>query len=140
MMTAAELIRAQLRCMATDPAALRTLFAENAVWELLYGASAGIASPLSGIDEIVTAVTGFTSQVKGLRFGDPTIHRVEGDDAIFAEFQGDATVVATGRPYHQDYAFYLRAAGGRIVLIREYFDACRIIAAFHQAPDEAHER
>jgi ketosteroid isomerase-like protein len=140
MMTAAELIQAQLRYMTTDPVALRALFAENAVWELLYGASAGIASPLSGIDDIVRAVRDFTSQVEGLRFGDPTIYRVEGDDAVFAEFHADATVIATGRPYHQDYVFYLRARGGKIVLIREYFDAVRLVAAFRETSDDTHER
>ena len=140
MMTAAELIQAQLRYMTTDPVALRTLFAENAVWELLYGASAGIGSPLSGIDDIVRAVRDFTSQVEGLHFGDPTIYRVQGDDAVFAEFHADATVIATGRPYHQDYVFYLRARGGKIVLIKEYFDAVRLVAAFGETSDSTHER
>jgi ketosteroid isomerase-like protein len=139
MMTAAELVQAQLRCMTSDPVALRALFAENAVWELLYGASAGVASPLSGIDHIVSAVRDFTSRVEGLRFGDPTIYRVEGDDAVFAEFHADATVIATGRPYHQDYVFYLRARGGKIVLIREYFDAVRLVAAFRETSDDTHE-
>jgi ketosteroid isomerase-like protein len=139
MMTATELVQAQLRYMTTDPVALRTLFAKNAVWELLYGASAGIASPLSGIDDIVRAVRDFTSQVEGLRFGDPTIYRVEGDDAVFAEFYADATVIATGRSYHQDYVFYLRARGGKIVLIREYFDAVRLVAAFRETSDNTHE-
>jgi hypothetical protein len=139
MMTATQLAQAQLRYMTTDPVALRTLFEENAVWELVYGASAGIASPLSGIDDIVRAVRDFTSQVEGLRFGEPTIYRVEGDDAIFAQVHADATVIATGRPYHQDYVFYLRARGGKIVLIREYFDAVRIVAAFRETPDDTHE-
>jgi uncharacterized membrane protein YphA (DoxX/SURF4 family) len=58
---------------------------------------------------------------------------VEPDDAIFAEFHADATVIATGRPYHQDYVFYLRARGGKTVLIREYFDAVRLVAAFGQS-------
>jgi ketosteroid isomerase-like protein len=140
MMTAAELIQAQLRSMATDPAALRALFAENADWELAYGASAGIVSPLSGIDGIVKAVRDFTSQVEGLRFGDPIISQVRGDDAVFAEVHADAIVIATGRPYHQDYVFYLRARGGKIVLIREYFDAVRIVAAFRETSGEIHER
>ncbi|MDB5515171.1 MAG: ketosteroid isomerase-like protein [Tardiphaga sp.] len=140
MMTAAELVQAQLRCMTSDPVALRALFAENAVWELLYGASAGVASPLSGIDHIVSAVRDFTSRVEGLRFGDPTIYRVEGDDAVFAEFYADATVIATGRSYHQDYVFYLRARGGKIVLIKEYFDAVRLVAAFGETSDSTPER
>jgi ketosteroid isomerase-like protein len=139
MMTAVELIQDQLRYMTTDPVALRTLFEETAVWELVYGASAGIASRLSGIDDIVRAVRDFTSRVEDLRFGHPTIYRVEGDDAIFAEVHGDATVIATRRLYHQDYVFYLRARGGKIVLIREYFDAVRIGAAFRETSDDTHE-
>jgi ketosteroid isomerase-like protein len=140
MMTAAELIRAQLRCMTTDPAALPALFAQDAVWQFVYGASAGIPDRLSGTDDIVAAVGDFTSQLEGLRFGDPVVHRVEGDDAVFAEFHGDATVIATGRAFHQDYVFYLRARRGKIVLIREYFDPVRLVAAFRETPDDAHER
>jgi ketosteroid isomerase-like protein len=55
---------------------------------------------------------------------------VEGEDAVFAEFSADATVIDTGRRYRQDYILYLRADAGKIVLLREYFDAPRIVAAF----------
>jgi ketosteroid isomerase-like protein len=50
-----------------------------------------------------------------------------------------ATVIATGRSYHQDYAFYLRARGGKIVLIRENFDAVRLVAALRETSDDPRE-
>jgi hypothetical protein len=52
---------------------------------------------------------------------------------MFAEFQGHPAVTATGRAYHQDYVVYLRARNGKIVLIREYFDAARWLRLF---PDD----
>ena len=39
-------------------------------------------------------------------------------------------MVGTGRPYDQNYILYLRAEGRKIAVLREYFDAPRVVAAF----------
>ena len=44
------------------------------------------------------------------------INRVKGEDEVFAEFAADATVMSTGRRYHQDNLPCLRAECGKIVL------------------------
>ena len=49
---------------------------------------------------------------------------------MFGEFEGDGHALKTGRAYHQNYVFYVRAKEGKIISIREYFDPSRIVAAF----------
>jgi hypothetical protein len=43
--------------------------------------------------------------------------------------QGGGAHQATGRTYRQDYVLFLRAAGGRIAFLREYFDPVRAAKA-----------
>ncbi|MDB5551102.1 MAG: phenazine biosynthesis protein [Rhizobium sp.] len=130
MKTAAELLNAHLYEMTADFAAWCTLYADDAVMEYPYGAYAGVVSPLMGIAAIAKSVKGFLDDVRDLRVSVPKVFGVQGEDAIFAEFTADATVISTGRQYHQDYVVYLRAEAGKIVVLREYFDAPRVVAAF----------
>jgi ketosteroid isomerase-like protein len=39
-----------------------------------------------------------------------------------AEARAEGLITATGRAYRQEYVVFLRAAGGRIAHLREYFD------------------
>src|SRR5438034_69930 len=43
--------------------------------------------------------------------------------------QGGGLIKSTGRMYRQDYVLFLRAAGGKIVFLREYFDPVRAARA-----------
>jgi uncharacterized protein len=140
MKAAADLFQAPLLCLTTDSSKLRTLLAKDATWEFAYGASAGLPSSAAhGVDEIVTGLEGFLAQVEGVRFSAPKIYRVEDDDAVyrvedddavFAECEAWMKVTRTGRDLHQNFIFYLRAEGGKVAFIREYFDPTRIVAAF----------
>src|SRR5262245_3330163 len=130
MRSAAELLKAHLHYLTTDFDTWKSLFAQDAVMEYPYGAGAGVESPLYGIAAITKSVAGFMNAVTNFRAGTPKIHQIEGEDAIIAEFTADADVVPTGRKYHQDYAVYLRASEGKIVLLREYFDPVRVVASF----------
>jgi uncharacterized protein len=132
--TAAELLQAHLRNLTADFNAWRALYAEDAVMEYPYGGYAGVASPLNGITEISESVKGFLADVRDFRVSVANIFHVQGEDAVFAEFKADASVISTGREYHQDYVVYLRAENGKIVFFREYFDAPRVVAAFSQKP------
>ena len=42
-------------------------------------------------------------------------------------------IKATGRIYRQDYVVFLRAAGGKIACLREYFDPVRAAKALNTA-------
>ena len=63
-------------------------------------------------------------------FDDLRIYQITGLDAVFAEFQGQATVIKTGRHYRQNHVVHLRAEGREIVFAREYFGPARVVAAF----------
>jgi ketosteroid isomerase-like protein len=129
-MDATELLHAHLHDMTVDFAAWCALYADDAVMEYPYGAYAGVASPLQGIAAISRSVKGFLDDVRDLCIDVPTVCQVHGEDAVFAEFAASATVVSTGRAYKQNYIVYLRAEAGRIAVLREYFDAPRVVAAF----------
>ncbi|WP_315836171.1 nuclear transport factor 2 family protein [Bradyrhizobium prioriisuperbiae] len=130
MRTAVELLDGHFREMKADFAAWCALYADDAVMEYPYGSYAGVASPLTGIAAISKSVKGFLDAVQDFHVKVSKVSRVEGEDAVFAEFSAEATVIATGRRYQQDYILYLRADAGKIVLLREYFDAPRVVAAF----------
>jgi ketosteroid isomerase-like protein len=130
MMRAPEMLNAHLHEMLVDFDAWCALYADDAVMEYPYGAYAGVASPLNGIAAISKSVKGFLDGVRDLRIGIPKVYGVEGEDAVFAEFAAEATVIGTGRTYSQNYVVYLRAEAGKIAVLREYFDAPRVVAAF----------
>jgi ketosteroid isomerase-like protein len=130
MMHAPALLKAHFHEMQADLSAWCALYADDAVMEYPYGAYAGVSSPLKGIDAISKSVKGFLDDVRDFQVEVSKVYRVEGEDAVFAEFTAKATVISTGRPYNQNYILYLRAEDGKIVLLREYFDAPRVVAAF----------
>jgi uncharacterized protein len=130
MMHAPELLNAHFHEMQTNFAAWCALYADDAVMEYPYGAYAGVSSPLKGIAAISKSVKGFLDDVRDFQIEVLKIYCVQGEDAVFAEFTARATVISTGRPYNQIYILYLLAEGGKIAVLREYFDAPRVIAAF----------
>ena len=130
-MDAETLLAAHLREMHVDFDKWCALYADDAVMEYPYGAHAGVESPLNGIAAISESVKGFLNNVRDFEIHNLKLFRVEGEDAVFAEFTASGTALNTGRPYHQNYVLYLRARPGKIVFLREYFDAPRVVAAFH---------
>jgi ketosteroid isomerase-like protein len=48
-----------------------------------------------------------------------------------AEVRAEGLIKSTGRIYRQEYVVFLRAAGGRIAFLREYFDSVRAAYALH---------
>jgi hypothetical protein len=50
-------------------------------------------------------------------------------EAAVAEVEAEALIKSTGRIYLQDYVVFLRAAGGKIAFLREYFDPVRAAKA-----------
>jgi len=130
MKSAADLVQEHLLYMTTDLTKWRALFDENAIWDFAFAPSAGLVGVARGIVEIAQRVEGFVNRVEGLSFSDLKIYQIDGEAAVFAEFEGQAIVTGNGRHYHQNYVVYLRADKGKIVFAREYFDATRVVAAF----------
>ena len=78
-------------------------------------------------------VTWFLGAVENFRFLDLRIYPLADPESAAAEVKAEALIKATGRTYSQEYVFFLRAEGGKIAHLREYFDPVRAAKAM-EAP------
>ena len=129
MATAADLLRRHFETLLADNARWQTLIADDVTWELVYAPSLGHSARLSGREEVVRHVTWFLGAVENFRFFDLTVYACTDPDAAVAEVKAEARIKSTGRIYLQDYVLFLRAAGGKIAFLREYFDPARAAKA-----------
>ena len=63
------------------------------------------------------------------RFFDLTVYVCADPDVAVAEVKAEARIKPTGRLYRQEYVLFLRAAGGKIAFLREYFNPVRAAQA-----------
>jgi uncharacterized protein len=129
MTIASDLLHRHFQTLVADHAQWQTLIAEELVWELPYAPALGHPARLSGRDEVVRHVTWFLGAVESFRFFDLYVHVCADPDVAVAEVQAEARIKATGRRYRQAYVVFLRAAGGKIAFLREYFDPVRAAQA-----------
>ena len=74
-------------------------------------------------------VTWFLGAVDDFRFFDLQVYACADPDAAVAEVKAEGLIKPTGRRYRQEYVVFLRAAGGKIAFLREYFDPVRAAQA-----------
>ena len=74
-------------------------------------------------------VTWFLGAVEDFRFFDLQVYAFADPDAAVAEVKAEGLIKPTGRRYRQEYVVFLRAAGGKIAFLREYFDPVRAAKA-----------
>ena len=129
MMTAADLLRRHFETLLADNARWQTLIADDVVWELVYAPSLGHPARLSGREEVVRHVAWFLGAVENFRFFDLRVHSFADPDGAVAEVKAEGLIKATGRIYRQEYVLFLRATGGKIASLREYFDPVRAARA-----------
>ena len=67
--------------------------------------------------------------VENFRFFDVRVQASADPEAAVAEVRGEGRIKATGRAYRQEYVVFLRCRGGKIALLREYFDPTRAARA-----------
>jgi uncharacterized protein len=67
--------------------------------------------------------------VAQFRFFDLTVYACADPDMAVAEVKAEARIKPTGRRYRQEYVVFLRAAGGKIAFLREYFNPVRAAQA-----------
>jgi uncharacterized protein len=67
------------------------------------------------------------------RFFDLKVYGFADPEGAVAEVSAEGLIKATGRIYRQDYVVFLRAAGGKIACLREYFDPVRAAKALNTA-------
>jgi hypothetical protein len=129
MTVASELLQQHLQTLVADSPRWQMLIADDLVWELPYAAALGHPSRLSGRDAVVRHASWFVGAVEDFRFFDLRLQAFADPEAAVAEVKAEGIIKATGRTYRQEYVIFLRAAGGKIVFLREYFDPTRAAAA-----------
>jgi uncharacterized protein len=129
MTTASDLLQRHIQTLVADNPQWQTLIADDLVWELPYGPGIGDPARLVGREEVMRHVTWFLGAVENVRFFDLQVHAFADPDAAVAEVKAEAFIKPTKRIYRQEYVVFLRAAGGKIAFLREYFDPVRAAKA-----------
>ena len=129
MTIASDLLRRHIQTLVDDNAQWQTLIADDILWELAYAPAIGHPARLSGRAEVVRHVTWFLAAVEDFRFLDPQVHAFADPEAAVAQVRAEGLIKTTKRVYRQEYVVFLRAAGGKIAFIREYFDPTRAAKA-----------
>jgi len=129
MTIASDLLQRHIQTLVDDNAQWQTLIADDILWELAYAPAIGHPARLSGRAEVIRHVTWFLGAVENFRFIDPKVYAFADPQAAVAQVRAEGFIKPTGRIYRQEYVMFLRAAGGKIVFIREYFDPTRAAKA-----------
>jgi uncharacterized protein len=129
MTIASDLLQRHIQTLVDDNAQWQTLIADDILWELAYAPAIGHPARLSGRAEVVRHVTWFLAAVEDFRFLDPQVHAFADPEAAVAQVRAEGLIKTTKRVYRQEYVVFLRAAGGKIAFIREYFDPTRAAKA-----------
>ena len=129
MTIASDLLHRHFQTLVDDNAQWQTLIADDLLWELPYASAIGHPVRLSGREEVVRHVAWFLGAVENFRFFDLNVYAFADPEAAVAEVKAEGLIKATGRIYRQEYVLFLRAAGGKIASLREYFDPVRAARA-----------
>ena len=78
---------------------------------------------------MVGHATWFLGAVENFRFFDLRVYAFADPEGAVAEVKAEGLIKSTGRLYRQEYVLFLRAAGGKIAFLREYFDPVRAAKA-----------
>jgi len=129
MTIASDLLQRHVQTLVEDNTQWQTLIADDILWELAYAPAIGHPARLSGRQEVVRHVTWFLGAVDKFRFFNLKVYPFADPEGAVAEFKAEGLIKSTGRIYRQDYVLFLRAAGGKIAFLREYFDPARAAKA-----------
>ncbi len=129
--SASELMKVHLQLIGVDIPAWLGLLSKSAVVEFPYAPSLGYPPRIEGLAAIAELMNATTSNFDPFRFTDISIHLCEKKDEAWASFHGEAFVPKTQKLYSQDYAAFMRVAGGKIVYYREYWNPCNFADALN---------
>jgi|SRR5206468_2936922 len=129
MTIATDLLQRHFQTLVDDNAQWQTLIADDILWELAYAPALGHPARLLGRVEAVRHVSWFLGAVENFRFFDLKVYPFVDPEGAVGEVKAEGLIKPTGRIYHQDYVLFLRAAGGKIAFLREYFDPTRAAKA-----------
>jgi uncharacterized protein len=131
MTIASDLLQQHFQTLVNDNAKWQTLIDDHLVWELPYAPAIGHPVRLSGREEVVHHVTWFLGAVEDFRFFDLKMFPLADPEGAVGQVKAKGIIKPTGRIYEQEYVLFLRAMGGKIVLLREYFDPTRAAKALN---------
>jgi len=129
MTIASDLLQRHFQTLVDDNAQWQELIADDIVWELPFAPALGHPARLTGRKEVVHHITWFLGALENFRFFDLKVYPFADPEGAVAEVKAEGLIKLTGRIYHQDYVLFLRAAGGKIKFLREYFDPTRAAKA-----------
>ena len=128
MTIAADLLRRHIETLL-NAGEWEALIADDIVWELPFAPALGHPARLEGREAVEKHANWFRGAVENFRFSDVRVYPLADPDGAAAEVRAEGRIIATGREYRQEYVFFLRAAGGKIAFLREYFDPTRAAKA-----------
>jgi uncharacterized protein len=131
MTIAEDLLHRHFETLVADNPRWQTLIADDIVWELPFAPALGHPALVSGRAEVVKFAAWFVAAVENFRFFDVRVQALADPEAAVAEVRGEGRIKATGRVYRQEYLVFLRASGGKIAFLREYFDPTRAAKAMN---------
>jgi ketosteroid isomerase-like protein len=131
MTIASDLLHRHFQTLVNDNTQWQTLIADDLVWELPYAPAIGHPVRLSGRTEVVHHVTWFLGAVEDFRFFDLKVFPLADPEGAVAQVKAEGRIKPTGRMYQQEYVLFLRATGGKIAFLREYFDPSRAAKALN---------
>ncbi len=125
--TAAQAFDAHLALIVKDIQAWIDLFAEDAVVEFPYASALGSPERFEGKSAIYNRMKDALVQMQNLIFTNIRAYQTLNPNILFAEVHGEATIVATGHLYQQDYVMRLETKDGKIVHYREYWNPTPVL-------------
>jgi ketosteroid isomerase-like protein len=128
MTIAAELLQRHIETLL-KPGEWETLIADDIVWELPFAPALGHPNRLEGREAVEKHLNWFRGAVDNFRFSDIRVYPLSDPNGAVGEVRAEGRIRASGREYRQEYVFFLRAAGGKIASLREYFDPTRAAKA-----------
>lgn len=130
IVTVAQILSDHLRLICKDIQTWVELFAETAIVEFPYAASLGSPQKLEGKSAIYNYMKDVPEKMQDLTFTNIRSYQTLNPNVLFAEVHGQATIIATGCHYQQDYVMQLETKEGKIIHYREYWNPIPALEAW----------
>jgi ketosteroid isomerase-like protein len=128
-----QTVRDFLRLLAEkDMDAWANLWAKDAVQEMPFS-PAGFPTKVVGRDALLEHYSGLPEAYGAMAFPDLVLYPMLDPNWVLAEYRGEIHVLATARPYNNQYCGLFHLYDGKIILFREYYNPTVLTEAFGDA-------
>jgi ketosteroid isomerase-like protein len=128
---AADLLQRHVEALL-NPGEWESLIADDIIWELPFAPALGHPGRLEGREAVEKHINWFRGAVENFRSSDIRVYPLADPNGAVGEVRAEGRIRASGREYRQEYVFFLRAVGGKIAFLREYFDPIRAAKAMER--------